>query len=181
LHNLLGKAPNIEQGDVDLVDILQDLQIDDNNFTLEEMAKVKKQIREEKKSGSDNIPPKVLKRCNLDDIFLNFANKLLNDNGKPEQWSEMVPLPKTGDLSDTGNYRGISLSSIVAKFVNKMILNRIQPKLDQHLRANQNGFRPGRTTTAAHILAGADVELKRWWCTIYKKKAEGFSAQKGCA
>ena len=99
----------------------------------------------------------MLKRCNLDDIFLNFANKLLNDNVKPEQWSEidMIPLPKTGDLSDTGNYRGISLSSIVARFVNKMILNRIQPKLDQHLRPNQNGFRPGRSTTA-HIL-----ELRR--------------------
>ena len=130
------------------------MQIDDGEFTLEEMAKAKKQLREGKKSGSDNIPPEVLKRCNLDEIFLNFANKLLNDHVKPKQWSEidMIPLPKTRDLSDTGNYRGISLSSIVAKFVNKMILNRIQPKLDQHLRPNQNGFRPGRSTTA-HILA----------------------------
>ena len=153
-HNLLGKVPDIEQGDVDLVNILHDLQIDDVDFTLKEMAKVKKQLREGKGSGSDNIPPEVLKRCNLDDILLNFANKLLNDNEKPKQWSEidMIPLPKTGDLSDTGNYRGISLSSIVAQFVNKMILNRIQPKLDQHLRPNQNGFRPGRSTTA-HILA----------------------------
>ena len=33
-----------------------------------------------------------------------------------------------------------------------MVLNRIQPKVDTHLRPNQNGFRPGRTTTA-HILA----------------------------
>ena len=73
---------------------------------------------------------------------------------KPEQWSkiDMVPLPKSGDLSETGNYRGISLSSIVAKFANKMILNRIQPKLEPHLRHNQNGFRPDRSTTA-HILA----------------------------
>jgi len=137
LHNLLGKAPNIEQGDVDLVDILQDLQIDDNDFTLEEMAKVKKQIREEKKSGSDNIPPKVLKRCNLDDIFLNFANKLLNDNGKPEQWSEMVPLPKTGDLSDTGNYRGISLSG------NKSVINRC--KICEQNDPQQNTAKIGPT------------------------------------
>ena len=33
-----------------------------------------------------------------------------------------------------------------------MILNRIQPKIDGHLRRNQNGFRPGRSTSA-HILA----------------------------
>ena len=32
-----------------------------------------------------------------------------------------------------------------------MILNRIQPKVDPHLRSNQNGFRSGRSTTA-HIL-----------------------------
>ena len=55
-------------------------------------------------------------------------------------------------MSDTSNYRGISLAPIAAKLVNKMILNRIQPMIDSHLRPNQNGFRPGRTTTA-HILA----------------------------
>ena len=33
-----------------------------------------------------------------------------------------------------------------------MILNRIHPKVDPHLRSNQNRFRPGRSTTA-HILA----------------------------
>ena len=47
----------------------------------------------------------TLKRCDLDDVILEFANRLLNDNVKPEQWSEidMLPLPKTGDLSDIGN------------------------------------------------------------------------------
>ena len=33
-----------------------------------------------------------------------------------------------------------------------MLLNRIQPNLDQHLRPNQNGFWPKRSTTS-HILA----------------------------
>ncbi|XP_072033018.1 uncharacterized protein [Amphiura filiformis] len=33
-----------------------------------------------------------------------------------------------------------------------MILNRIRPEIDQHLRTNQNGFRVGRTTVG-HILA----------------------------
>ena len=64
----------------------------------------------------------------------------------------MIPVPKSGDLSNTSNYRGISLAPIVAKIANKMILNRIQSKIDCHLRPNQNGFRPGRTATA-HILA----------------------------
>ena len=73
---------------------------------------------------------------------------------KPDQWSEsnLIPIAKTGDLSIGGNYRGIMLNSLVAKVVNKMMLNRIQPVLDPYLRPNQNGFRPGRTT-AAQILA----------------------------
>ena len=33
-----------------------------------------------------------------------------------------------------------------------MILNRIRPAIEPHLRINQNGFRPGRTTTS-QILA----------------------------
>ena len=44
------------------------------------------------------------------------------------------------------------MSSIVAKTFNRMILNRIRPRLDDHLRTNQNGFRVGRTTVG-HILA----------------------------
>ena len=61
----------------------------------------------------------------------------------------IVPIPKSGDLSLSGNYRGISLSSIVAKTYNRLILNRILPVLDCHLRTNQNGFRVGRTSGVA--------------------------------
>ena len=64
----------------------------------------------------------------------------------------IIPIPKTGDLSKGNNYRGISLSSLVAKTYNRMILNRIRPAIEPHIRINQNGFRPGRTTTS-QILA----------------------------
>ena len=37
---------------------------------------------------------------------------------------------------------------MVAKVYNKMILNRIRPKLDPWLRINQNGFREKRTITS---------------------------------
>ena len=63
-----------------------------------------------------------------------------------------IPVSKSGDLSKGGNYRGISLSSLVAKTYTRMILNRIRPALEPHLRKNQNGFRPRRTATS-QILA----------------------------
>ena len=110
---------------------------------------------EGKASGEDSIPPEVLKRCDLNDIVLDFCNDALLEGKKPSQWSvpNNVPIPKSGDLSIGGNYCGISLSSIVAKTYNRMILNRIRPELDiKHLRTNQNGFRVDRTTVG-YILA----------------------------
>ena len=152
---LLGEE--IEPGENEMFQvtpILKDLDIDDGDFTLDEVRRAKRLLKDEKHPGSDNIPPEVLKKCDLDDIILNFANKPMNESLKPDQWSEIdiLPLSKSGDLRNTTNYRGISLSSMVAKLINKMILNRIQSKLDTHLRPNQNGFRPGRSTTS-QILA----------------------------
>ena len=64
----------------------------------------------------------------------------------------MIPITKKGDLSLPSNHHGISRFSIVTKVINRLILNRVQPKVDPYLRSNQNRFRPGRSTTA-HILA----------------------------
>ena len=121
---------------------------------MEEYQQVKRKISNGKAAGPDGIPPEVFKLTNIDDIILEFANNLLNNLDKPEQWyiNQIQPIPKSGDLSDVGNYRGIALSAIAAKLVNKMLLNRIQPALDPLLCPNQNGFRPGRST-AAHIFA----------------------------
>ena len=60
----------------------------------------------------------------------------------------IIPVPKSGDLSNTNNYRGISLICIIAKMYNRLILNRIRSVIDLKLRINQNGFRPKRTTVA---------------------------------
>ena len=114
--------------------------------------KAKKSLVEES-CGEDGIPAEVLKRCDMDAIILSFCNNALVNGEKPSQMFLLntVPIPKSRDLSLSGNYRGISLSSIVAKTYKRLILNRIRPVLDSHLRTNQNGFRVG--TTVGHILA----------------------------
>lgn len=165
---LLGKEPNIP--DIDNPEETQtifsetDLNIKTGPFTMDEYQNVKKILQTGKAAGEDGFHPEVLKYCNLDETMLNYANKLLIENQKPQQWSDinLIPVPKSGDLGYTTNYRGIALSSVVAKLVNRMLLNRIQPKLDPHLRPNQNGFRPRRSTTA-HILALRRIieEVKR--------------------
>ena len=89
----------------ELPSILTDLQINDEPFTIDELKFATSNLCEGKSAGPDDIPPEVIKRCNLNDIILSFANKLLMENVKPEQWSEidLLPIPKSGDLSNTGN------------------------------------------------------------------------------
>eukprot|EP00116_Pleurobrachia_bachei_P003165 sb/3463427/ len=115
--------------------------------------RAKKRIKEGKAYGDDSIPPEVLKRCDLDEIVLGFCNGALEGKGIPEQWrvSNIIPVPKKGDLSKPGNYRGIALTSIVAKTLNRMLLHRIRPYVETKLLDSQNGFREGRSTTS-HIL-----------------------------
>ena len=89
-----------------------------------------------KACGDDGFPPEVLKWCDLDDILLELCNKALLEKVVPDQWrvSNIIPIPKKGDLTKTSNYRGISLTSLVAKTLNRMILNKIRPEIEKILR-----------------------------------------------
>ena len=53
-----------------------------------------------------------------------------------------------GDLGLAKNYRGITLTSIAAKIYNALLQNRIEPKIDNILRKNQNDSRRNRSTTS---------------------------------
>ena len=48
----------------------------------------------------------------------------------------IIPILKKRDLSLGSNCSGISLTSLVAKTYNRMIMNRISPQIDGHLRKN---------------------------------------------
>ena len=67
----------------------------------------------------------------------------------------ILPFPKKGELGLAKNYRGITLTSIAAKIYNALLWNRIEPKIDNILRKNQNGFRRNRKrnrSTTSQIL-----------------------------
>ena len=50
------------------------------------------------------------------------------------------PFHEKGDLGLTKNYQGITLTSIAAKIYNAQLRNRMEHKIDNILRENQNGF-----------------------------------------
>ena len=81
----------------------------------------------------------------------------------------ILHFPKKGDLGLAKNYRGITLTSIAAKIYNTLLQNRIEPKIDNILRENQNGFQKNRSTTSqiltiCRILEG--VQAKNLQATL---------------
>ena len=125
------------------------LPINIENFTMEELNKCIKSFKNNKASGLDNVPIEILKTWALVMQLLEDCNRVLNgDRAKIWIKSGIIPLPKKGDLGDTGNYRGISLTVVAAKIYNKLLPERIRSHLDPFLRINQNGFRPERSTVA---------------------------------
>ena len=60
----------------------------------------------------------------------------------------IIPFPKKSDLGLAKNYQGITLTSIVAKIDNALLQNRIEPKIDNIIKKNQNGFRKNRSMTS---------------------------------
>ena len=79
--------------------------------------------------------------------ILYHCNEVHNGN-VIQTWAEgcILPIPKKGDLGQTNNYRGITLTSIAAKIYNALLFNRIQPEMEKIGRRNQNGFRKGCST-----------------------------------
>ena len=69
----------------------------------------------------------------------------------PKQWREglIVNLLKKGDEKEAGNYRGITLLSVVGKVFCKVVNNRLVQYLDcgSKLHEGQAGFRVGRSCT----------------------------------
>ena len=146
--NLLGNPPEITDEPITRI-ISKQLDVKLGPFTKEELDSVLRRIKNRKAAGLDEIPPEVWKTRQFDDILLRQCNAVYSQN-RIERWTKgcILPFPKKGDFGLAKNYRGITLTSIAAKIYNALLRNRIEPKIDNILRKNQNGFRRNRSTTS---------------------------------
>ena len=142
--NLLGNPLKITDEPITRI-ISKQLDIKLGPFTKEELDSVLRRIKNRKAAGLDEIPPEVWKTRQFDNILLRQCNAVYSQN-RIERWMKgcILPFPKKGDLGLAKNYRGIT----AAKIYNALLRNRIEPKIDNILRKNQNGFRRNRSTTS---------------------------------
>ena len=146
-ENLLGNPSKITHEPIPTI-ISKQLDIKLGPFTQAELNSVLRKIKNRKAAGG-KIPPEVRKTRQFDDLLIRHCNAVYKQN-PIDRWMKecILPFPKKGDLGLAKNYRGMTLTSIAAKIYNALLRNRIEPKIDNILRKNQNGFRRNRSTTS---------------------------------
>ena len=106
-------------------------------------------------SGIDGINSSICKSIILhkpDKFRLLFANSLFTGYF-PFSWtlSRVKLIPKSGDLTNPGNWRPISMTNIFSKILEKLVHSQVLKYLldNQIIHKNQFGFMPGKSTHEA--------------------------------
>ena len=139
---------NTAQDQMECLPIIHDL---DCEPTREELSKVISTMAAEKASGSDGIPPDLLRQCKtcllplLHDILIKCWRK--GEVPQDMRDAKIITLYKNkGARSDCNNHRGISLLSIVGKTFARVLLPRLQTFTGRIHPESQCGFRSKLST-----------------------------------
>ena len=80
----------------------------------------------------------------------------------------IVKIPKKGDLTECGNWRGITLTSVPSKIFGRVLIDRIRDGVNNKLRDEQAGFRKGRSTVEQiFVLRNIVEQAVEWQSTLY--------------
>ena len=122
----------------------RDLDIELGEITLNEVKEAIKQSKSNKAPGDDELFPEMFKveDESLPAVLTKLFNKIWRTGVVPKDWKDgvIIKIPKKGDLSDCGNWRGITLLPIASKIFSKILLNRMEPAVERMLRDEQAGF-----------------------------------------
>lgn len=146
-----------------------ELDISNEYISKVEIRAALKDLKNGKAAGSDDITAEVLK-ADTDttiDILEKLFRKIWDDEVIPTEWREglIVKLPKKGDLTKCGNWRGLTLMSIPAKILGRTIIRRLREAVDLKLRIEQAGFRKGRGTIEQIFILRNIIEQSIEWNT----------------
>ena len=123
--------------------------------TATEISNIITSLDPNKASGADEVSVKLLQI--IKSIISPLLSSLINDCFKTgtypdcQKIAKVIPIFKGGSKTKPGNYRPISLLSIINKIIEKTIHSRLTSYLDKYnlITDNQFGFRKGYNTTMA--------------------------------
>lgn len=97
--------------------------------TPSEVEKHLKILNIHKSPGPDKLLPRILKECvlELSTSLCNLFNKSFQSGSLPSDWKivHIIPVHKKGPKHKKGNYRQISLTSIISKTAEKIVTSRV--------------------------------------------------------
>ena len=102
-------------------------------------------------TGPDEIHTRVLREGvnSITEALKIIFERSLAFTEIPQDWklANVVPIFKKGRKDDVGNYRPVSLTSVVCKVLEKVVKNSIWEHLEHYklIRDSQHGFRSGRS------------------------------------
>ena len=122
------------------------------NINAATVLKQLKTLNVSKSCGPDNCHPFFLKEC-AEEIYLPLTDifqKSLSSGEVPEDWrkANITCIFKKGSKQDPGNYRPVSLTSVICKVLEKAVRKGIVKHLtvNKLLSDRQFGFRKNRST-----------------------------------
>ena len=102
----------------------------------DEVQKIITNLKTNKAAGDDNVRPGLLKRCSesLTKPITHIINLSFSTGIVPEQLklAKVIPVFKKNDKQDPGNYRPISLLSIINKIMEKVMYARVMSFLNKN-------------------------------------------------
>ena len=122
------------------------------NITNADLVSTLKGMKASKVSDLDKISSKLLRAAgnSVHGSLLVIFNLILNTGIFPDEMklAKIIPIYKSGEKTDCGNYRPISVISAVAKILEKLIYNQVFDFLNDNkvISNQQSGFRPFHST-----------------------------------
>ena len=125
------------------------------NITFTEVKDETGKIKDGKSAGLDKISNKLLKAAGetIVSSLTYIFNLSINTGIFPDdlKLAKVTPIYKSGDKTECGNYRPVSVIPAVAKFFKELVYRQLSEFLEanQLLSTNQSGFRTHHSTETA--------------------------------
>jgi len=149
--------------------------------TSDEVLDILKHMRKKKASDRNGMIMEMflLGGQPIWDYLAHFFNQIILTGSIPDGWREsfFVLLHKGGATNDANNWRPIAILRITYKIFARLLHSRIKDTLEAAQSDEQYGFRPGRSTTDALLIAetivsrSLEYNFDVWMISIDLRKA----------